>query len=203
MIILIDADNVLFDFLSHSLATCAEFSDKFSTPEAMADGYYHQLLPDGDPVTDAVWAKVNSTPGWVASMPVFEHAAEMLDQLRQCGELVAVTSAAYTMPTWGYERAHALYKLGFATNQIIQTSRKDLVYGHVFIDDHPKHIESWSKFWRLNSLTLWEMQLAILWLDKRFRRPTVNEMHSATHDFKIMLNWIVDLKEKISSRGVY
>lgn len=135
-------------------------------------------------------------------MPVFEYATEMLDQLRKHGELVAVTSAAYTMPTWGYERAHALYKLGFATNQIVQTSRKDLVYGHVFIDDHPKHIENWSRFWRQTSIDLWNYQLAVLWLDNRFKRPVVNEMHSATHDFRILVDWVADCRHKANARGV-
>ena len=186
MIILIDCDGVLLDFLGHSLTTIDEADYVNSlTPDLMSERYFHQLLPDGDPVTGKVWAKINSTPGWVASMPALEHTQEMLESLRVLGEVVAVTSSADTMPTWGYERTHALYKLGFRRNQIVQTARKDLVWGNVFIDDHPNHIEAWAKRWARSGFGL-----AVLWLDHRFKRPVVNEPHVATYDRKQLIHWI-------------
>lgn len=78
-----------------------------------------------------------------ASMEVFPGAQEAVEELRKIGHVVCVTSPWHS-DFWVNERNKWLYdhfKLGF--KDVIQTSGKEHIWGHMLIDDKPQNITEW------------------------------------------------------------
>lgn len=79
-------------------------------------------------------------------MPVYEGARGFVDSLRALGEIVIVTSPYAAVPTWTHARLAWLDEhFGINKRDVVFCKRKDLVRGHVLIDDKIENCEAFAK----------------------------------------------------------
>ena len=83
-------------------------------------------------------------------LPVFPASIEGIEKLRSkdC-EVVFVTAPWNGCKTWADARKSWLkYYFSTKDDEVIITSRKDLVFGNVFIDDRVSMVEKWKERWK-------------------------------------------------------
>ncbi len=138
--ILVDCDGVLADFTG---AVCRHFQRPLSSVTnwdyAKAWGYNSAIFWRDD-------MHFVRAPGFCASLGVLVDVRAAIDELRKLGEVLIVTSPMHNAPSWCGERIEWLRKFGVAENEIIFTSRKELIRGDVLIDDGPSNLEACREF---------------------------------------------------------
>ncbi len=86
--------------------------------------------------------------GFCQTLAVQPGALEAIAELWKHGDVYVVTSPWDSSPTWMYERLWWVHnKLGIPRGHVIQTGRKHLVRGDVFVDDKLSHVEEWGEAW--------------------------------------------------------
>jgi 5'(3')-deoxyribonucleotidase len=76
-------------------------------------------------------------------MPVYPGAQDFVEALRRFGDLVIVTSPYSAVPTWCHARLAWLEQhFGIAKRDVVFCKRKELVRGHVLIDDKLENCEA-------------------------------------------------------------
>lgn len=143
MIILLDADGVLFNFVSPALEALHACGGPKLTHDQLDRYAIESLLETGEQRAEW-WSRVTA-PGFCAALAPYEGAAAAVSDLRGMGhDVVCVTSPMSTGATWAHERSVMLQKLfGFQRNHVISTSGKPWVYGHWLADDNANHCEDW------------------------------------------------------------
>ncbi len=140
-IILIDADGVLFDFVTPALAAVARLGgprvhhdklDRYDiaslVPETRLSDYYRAVTAEN----------------FCKALKPYPGALELVERLRAVGRVVCVTSPMRDGRTWQHERREALQRhYDFYIPDVISCTSKELIYGDVFIDDHPDHVMKW------------------------------------------------------------
>lgn len=89
-------------------------------------------------------------PSFWRNLPINETSLKAVEKIKQLGgEVVFVTSPWEPCKEWDDAR-RALLKQHFnaTRNEIIITSRKDLIYGDVFIDDRLDNVVKWNVRWK-------------------------------------------------------
>ena len=75
---------------------------------------------------------------------------KMVSDIRNEGhKIIFCTSPWESCREWEFTRRHWLKEHFGANgkNDVVITAKKELIFGHVFIDDKPDHIYSWKKQW--------------------------------------------------------
>ena len=145
MKILIDCDGVLSNFGKKCFD---KINGKYGTSVTEEHITVWDWLKEGVPGVPraAIKELVNDwihEKDFVASMEVLPGAAEGLEKLRKVGHVVCVTSPWHATH-WVIERTRWLQKhLGFSSKDIVHTSGKSHVFGHMLIDDKPENIFEW------------------------------------------------------------
>jgi len=138
--ILIDADGVLFDFITPFLALGNRIAGTQITREDITTWDIHPHFPEAH--REEILGIMGSE-GWCYDLPVLPGAVEALAALREMGRVYCVTSP-WSSRTWAYERTLALKdKLGFDPHDVLHVSAKHLVKGDVLIDDKYSTLEAW------------------------------------------------------------
>ena len=143
--ILLDADNVLFDFVGHVLDTAREMFAFH--PPARRQLQRWDIFEDLGLYSDEVsqLKEAISQPGWCASIPIFDGAKAFVAAARRLGEVYVVTSP-WNSPTWAFERLDSLrHHFKFGANRVVSTAAKELVAGDFLVDDRISHIREWAR----------------------------------------------------------
>lgn len=186
-IVLIDVDGVIANFthaflhklellsgirFDHSVVT------EWNIQESPALVELHKERPG---LFEEVWKEVGS-PGFCYDMLPYEDAIPGVKTLLDKDvDVYALTAPFWSSNTWMQERTDWLFKhFGIRAKNVVQTHAKHLVFGHVFVDDKPAHIEEWWHRWSGSD------RVALLWdapynrKEERFRRVTGwDEVHKA------------------------
>lgn len=156
MIILLDADGVLYDFQQRYLTTynatvagSVQFYVPAVTRTITKDDWNKWNMEDcewydggiGGVVADAI-----RTPGWCYSIPLYPHAQKAVADLQTYGDVHIVTSP-WNGPHWAHERTKAIERdFGLRGDKVIHAKSKRLITGDIFIDDKPQHVVEWRAF---------------------------------------------------------
>lgn len=82
------------------------------------------------------------------SMPVYDGAKEFVRELRSFAEVVVVTSPYAAVPNWCHHRINWLAeRFGIAKRDVIFAKRKELVHGHMLLDDKLDNVTAWNAMW--------------------------------------------------------
>jgi 5'(3')-deoxyribonucleotidase len=176
----LDVDGVLADFTSGMLRTIEQVSGHRFGPEVVKTWEIFEsispLVPDEPDLKKRCEDKI-STPGWVAELPVYPGAVEMMAVLRKVADVHIVTSPWHSSPYWHKERDEWIYRhFGIRPTDVTHTHRKYEVgdAGDIFIDDKSVHVERWIKrkqrhgyLWNRDYNQVTEMPLPRLygWMD--------------------------------------
>lgn len=94
------------------------------------------------PAMCQVFYGVMGEPGFVASMSAYMGAHQMVDGLRELGEVVFAT-APFGSATWARERELWLRRQFPSVEHVVHTSAKHLVRGDVIVEDRTANALSW------------------------------------------------------------
>lgn len=87
-------------------------------------------------------------PGFCENIRPQKAAVEAVAKLRELADVYVVTSPWDSSPTWMYERLHWVHRhFDIPRGHVIQTGRKHLVRGDIFVDDKPSHVVEWQAAW--------------------------------------------------------
>ncbi len=140
MIILVDCDGVLADFIG---TLCTELAPR-GIKKSPNEIHHWDLTESLDPEEMKVATQVMTAPGFCASLDWYEGAIELVKGLSLIGEVHAVTAPLKGNPTWMHER------LGWLSSEVqsdrihfVSGKYKHLVRGDVLIEDHPGNAYAW------------------------------------------------------------
>lgn len=144
MIVLLDCDGVLGDFLSPALDALHACGGPALRHEQV-DRYALESLLDTEEQRAAWWSAVTA-PGFCYGMQPYPLAVECVRELRGLGHTVLCVTSPMDSITWAGERARWLReRFDFARDHIISTPGKRWVPGHFLADDNEGHCETWGK----------------------------------------------------------
>ena len=180
--VLLDVDGVLADFVGAVLRK--------------VDGMTMEHLPTADEITtmeifDSLpesvrkWKEVvyedMGKEGKCLSLAVYPGAKEGVARLREIADVTIVTAPLRGSPTWAYEREAWLWRhFGIERHDIIHTSKKQLVRGDVFIDDHAGHVASWKRHHPHGAAACWA---------RPYNHDSVGHA-CRTNDWDTLLDWL-------------
>jgi 5'(3')-deoxyribonucleotidase len=143
--ILLDADGVLFDTCTAMMRWAhALGADESITAETLTTYAIEMLLPEDKRAT--WWQRVTAR-GFCAALRPYLGAVEAVNQLREIGDVVVVTSPMHS-PHWAHERYVSLRDhFGFDRHNVISTAGKHWVAGDFLCDDSASHLAKWSHRW--------------------------------------------------------
>ena len=145
LIVLLDVDGVLADFLGGVRRVVAEVTDQ---PVPLRQTIYTDDLV-GE--VAAHWLRRSAEVAFCAGLEPYPGVPEAVEELRRVADVVAVTAPLKHCTGWeGVRRAWLAKHYGFAARDVVFTSRKDLVFGDVLVDDHFDHVEPWITRWAKN-----------------------------------------------------
>jgi 5'(3')-deoxyribonucleotidase len=113
-------------------------------------------------LTDAQREEVHKdlyAPGAALQIEPYPGAIQGVKNLAKLADVFFVTSPLLENPSWVPDRKQWLLKYfgeELAQNQI-STEKKYPIYGDVFVDDKPRHIEEWKAEWPYGTAILWSM----------------------------------------------
>lgn len=137
--ILLDVDGVLADFVGAVRSTVAEVGHRLG--EVTQPDFTAQLAVE-HPEVHAHYIFRSAARNWCTEIEPYPGAARFVEQLRQHGEVVAVTAPLRHCPTWESER-RAWLRRHVGITDVISTRRKDLVYGDVLVEDSYDNLAKW------------------------------------------------------------
>ena len=142
MRILLDADEVLYDFQTPALRKIGEVLERTVQPSDFIEWDIFACLSarQRQVVFDAIGAE-----GFCAAIRPHAAAQQAVAELRRYADVFVVTSPFHS-PTWMYERQGALRRdFDFMKGDVVHTSAKYLVQGDVLVDDNPTHVVTWQQ----------------------------------------------------------
>lgn len=139
--ILIDCDGVLADFPSAALRY---INARAGREYLLGDVEEHDILK-----SLALLHWQNDFDLWCAETEVCRHlepydgAQDFVEKLRALGDVVIVTSPYSAVPTWTHARLAWLSEhFGIEKRDVVFCKRKELIRGHVLIDDKLENCEA-------------------------------------------------------------
>lgn len=143
MIILLDCDGVICDFVTPSLKLVAELGGPVLTHATCETDDLKTLLLHSEHAIAAFEQRVGA-PGYCASLKPYEGALAFVDELRSIAEVACVTSPFRKSKTWMHERTEWLKAhFGFEDSDILPTKGKERVFGDAIIEDSVSHAARW------------------------------------------------------------
>jgi len=145
MIILLDVDGVLADFVGASLSRLAGRFGRFHTREQITEWDFSSL-PGFAEVASDFWESTKE-PGFCASIEPYPEARAGVDLLRAIPGVSVefLTSPMHGCPTWTHERDLWLEKhFGAHHHEVMHVRKKERVRGDILVDDKTDHIDAWS-----------------------------------------------------------
>lgn len=140
MIILLDVDGVIADFLTPFIALGNKISGLSLQESDIKDWEVADIFPEQYRKQIVQEAKAQ---GFCSNILPYPRAIEAVKSLKILGDIYVVTSPWHSQ-TWVYERSEWLNKyFDFDRRKIIYTSSKYLVRGDILIDDKVDTVEKW------------------------------------------------------------
>mgnify|MGYP000913997723 CR=1 FL=1 len=140
--VLLDADQVLFDFVRPYLHAVEVVTGRHYEPQEFELWDVRASLKLTSKEDRAVSALVKRK-GFCYTLPVIPGAKEGVEKLRRVAEIHIVTSPWYG-PYWESERFASLKDhFGFGRKEVIQTSEKHIIDGDIIIDDKMTTLKRW------------------------------------------------------------
>lgn len=142
MIVLVDVDGVLGDFVG---AVIREVRKKFpdvADPDQIRSGW----ILDHMNKKEAQYARdVIEDRNFAITMPLVEGAHNGIELIREAGhDVYAVTAPWVEAPTWCYDRFIWLQNhFGIPSDKVVYTKAKYLVGGDVLIEDMQSTLKTW------------------------------------------------------------
>lgn len=153
-IVLLDVDGVLADFETKFLEIARFLTGK----QIVRDPTYWNMEDQcrlSDEESREVWNHVLQID-FARQLDPYPIAVEAVLELAEDVDVYFVTAPMNRHPTWAHDRALWLRDhFGDLGSNVISTHHKDRVCGHVFVDDKPKHIRSWSRAHPEGQAFLW------------------------------------------------
>lgn len=145
MNILLDVDGVLGDFPSEALTFCNRYGRSNDAPVwDLAHVDEHDILKALK--LEHLQERFDQhciDSDFCRHMPVYDGAQAFVEKLRGLGSLVIVTSPYSAVPTWCHSRLAWLAEhFGIHKRDVVFCKRKELVRGHVLIDDKLENCEA-------------------------------------------------------------
>lgn len=143
MTICLDVDGVLADFPRAALhwingysplrAVKLEHIDQHDILEALGLGALQESFDS--------WCRDTEL---CRSLPVYDGAKDFVRELRAMADVLIVTSPYSAVPNWCHHRINWLAEhFGISKRDVIFAKRKDMVRGHLLIDDKLSNCEAW------------------------------------------------------------
>jgi 5'(3')-deoxyribonucleotidase len=155
LVILLDVDGVLANFIEANLATLRELG-----VERQHDDVRAWSIEESLGLSSAQRAQMKarwSEAGFCASIPAYEGAAAGVELLRSIGEVYAITAPMWSAPTWQHERTEWLMRhFDFTRDQVVSTAAKHLVRGDILVEDKPETLARWAAAWPGALPVLWD-----------------------------------------------
>lgn len=156
--ILVDCDGVLADCVSAYLALLEEMWGIRASKEEVTSHEFGECVCTPEQ-NEAVWKRIDSTPGFCRGFRELPYAAEGLKHLRGWADRVVCVTSPHVSGTWVTERYEWLFARGFSKYDIVLASDKSLVAGDALIDDYVKNLrgtsalpiairQPWNSEWR-------------------------------------------------------
>ena len=141
--ILIDVDDVLGDFTSHTIATLKAIGGPELDPQTLTNWDLMTHIPvEWHQAVLQQW----HSQGWCGSIPVFEGAQDAISALENIGHVTFVTAPMHESPHWMWERDRWLRThFNASGRQIVFTEAKYLVRGDILVDDKVSNVIQWQQ----------------------------------------------------------
>lgn len=141
MIILLDCDGVIGHFTAGARQWVREERGLNFTDEELTN--YDLMASFGLAGEWAPFRAWLSARRFCRTMPTYDGAREFVKALRKLGDVVVVTSPFVSVDHWEQDRRDWLADhFGFSHKDVISCHRKELVRGHVLIDDKIENCEA-------------------------------------------------------------
>jgi 5'(3')-deoxyribonucleotidase len=145
-VILLDVDGLLRDFATPALGWAHLLgADRSITADTLTTYDIASLLHH---TVRERWLYQVSKRGFCASLKPYPGTRKLVEQLRELGDVVAVTAPMPGGATWESEsRAWLREHFGFQRDDVLSGSGKHWVGGDFFADDTATHLASWAFRW--------------------------------------------------------
>lgn len=145
---LIDCDGVLADFVGSVLEQAHERSSLRWTREDLKDWDIFQFLKDPlKPHLVNDIRKAIDRRGFCSNIKPLPGARAAVESLRAEFNVVCVTAPWKESRTWCHERYNWLDDhFGFRHDEVIMTSDKTLIGGHILLDDKLENLTDWTSY---------------------------------------------------------
>lgn len=144
MRVLLDCDEVLGDFVGAYLRVVDEHAGKRFVAADVTDWNLAKCIKLHPDVQELVNNDIRSE-GFCSSIQVIPGAIEGVRRLREVSEVIVVTAPMEGSRSWVGERTEWLgHHFGLKSRDIIYTSQKQLIKGHVLIDDAPGNLKGFA-----------------------------------------------------------
>lgn len=139
VIILVDCDGVLCDFVSGFLEELNKMGHQF-TP----DDIDCWDIPSALNIDRRLFYDIAEKEGFCEGLKPYPGAEEEIVSLRNFGKVIVATAPIWSSRTWSYERALWLQRhFGFKTDEIIYASEKRRIQGDILIEDKETALLRW------------------------------------------------------------
>lgn len=156
-IVLLDCDGPLADFTGAYLQAFEEETGLKATLEDVTGWHIHscdffenaarEMKIKPSELRKRCDAHV-SRPGFCYAIRPYDYAISRVSRLQEMAEVIVVTSPWDSSPTWMHERTLWLKKhYGVPRTHVIHAAQKHLIWGDVFVDDKPEHVDAWHERW--------------------------------------------------------
>lgn len=175
MIVLVDCDGPLADFLGEAVLLAARLGFEGCSRERATSWDFLDawgLAPDQKRRMEDRWRQ----RGYCSSLRPNIAGMRALDTLREFADVYAVTAPLAGSEFWQWERHNWLRTyFKFPGDHIVHTAAKRLVRGDYLIDDKPEHLRAWAAdnpqgvpiLWAMphNAGAGWEGRTVTSWAD--------------------------------------
>lgn len=173
MVILLDVDGVLADFVGDFLRVANRISGESYAPEDVKEWDLSVLYPEV--FRKQIFEAMNEE-GFCRYLPKLPGSEEAVKMLRELGKVYAVTAPWVSSKTWCWERTNWLMRhFDFAAEDVLHVTKKHLIQGDVLIDDRDVNVAKW---------LLANPGIGILW-DAPYNRASKAKVPRATSWFEV------------------
>lgn len=166
-VVLLDADGPLFNFTRgwfDALASIVpgRYTVSMHTQWSLSScDFFHKAAAQASMSPRELKRRVDDlvmAEGFCAKLQVQPGAQAAVEELKALADVYVVTSPWDSSKTWMHERMHAVHKhFDIPRANVIQTASKQLVNGHVFVDDKPTNVRRWGGRWITGAAFLFDM----------------------------------------------
>jgi 5'(3')-deoxyribonucleotidase len=158
LLIALDADGVLRNFIAGALAVIKEVTGKTFASIDVTRFNFSKALGLTEDEKRAVMTVISTRRGFVTALPSYLGARQGVRRLRDLGDVFCVTapweSPWGTNPWWRAE-SEAWLALHFGIDNVQHAHDKDAYEADVFVDDRAKNVRAWAAAWPGRCAVFW------------------------------------------------